>query len=107
MNKRIKKIRNTSKIKFLNKQNFPVLKIFRSLTNIYAQVVIDSKVVASTNSLKIAGNKMDKSRQVGSLIADKLLKNKIHQVIFDRGTYKYHGRVKVLAESAREKGLKI
>lgn len=94
----------------------PRLNVFRSLTNIYAQIIDDTKgntlVSASTldealkGKLKNGGNK-EAAKEVGKLIAQKALDKGIKQVVFDRGGYIYHGRVKELAEAAREAGLEF
>ena len=94
----------------------PRLCVFRSLNHIYAQVIDDSQghtlTSASTLDPEIKSEtggkvKTDKSKLVGSLIAKRALSNGISQVVFDRGGYKYHGRVKALAEAARQEGLKF
>lgn len=90
----------------------PRLNVFRSLKNIYAQIIDDTTgrtlVAASTldESLKgkNGGNK-EAAREVGKLIAEKAAKAGIKDVVFDRGGYVYHGRVMELAEGAREGGL--
>lgn len=94
----------------------PRLCIFRSLNHIYAQLIDDERshtlASASTISPEIKGevaskNKSTQAELVGSLLAKRALGMKITQVVFDRGGYKYHGRVKALAEAAREGGLKF
>ena len=92
----------------------PRLNVFRSLKNIYVQVIDDSTgntlAAASTldealkGKLEHSGNK-NAAKEVGKLIAQKALDKGIKQVVFDRGGYIYHGRVKELAEGAREAGL--
>jgi len=94
----------------------PRLSIHRSLKNIYCQLIDDGRactlVAASTRSPEITGqvpnggNKAGASA-VGKLIAEKALAAGIKKVIFDRGPYRYHGRVKALAETAREAGLEF
>ncbi|MEN3184307.1 MAG: 50S ribosomal protein L18 [Atribacterota bacterium] len=90
----------------------PRLSVFRSLKHIYAQIINDDEgrtlVAASSLSPEIRGMKGTKTeiaRAVGRLIAQKALEKGITKVVFDRGGYKYHGRVKALAEGAREAGL--
>lgn len=92
------------------------LSVFRSLRHIYAQVVDDltghTLASASTLSPEILKNnsqkvKTEKARLVGSLIGQRALQKGIKQVVFDRGGYKYHGRVKALAEAARQAGLEF
>lgn len=90
----------------------PRLSVFRSLKHIYAQIINDDEgrtlVAASSLSPEIQGLKGTKTeiaRAVGRLLAQKALEKGITKVVFDRGGYKYHGRVKALAEGAREAGL--
>ncbi|MCJ7743778.1 MAG: 50S ribosomal protein L18 [Dehalococcoidales bacterium] len=94
----------------------PRLAVFRSLNHIYIQVVDDTQshtlVSASTLDPDIKGSidsqkKTEQAKLVGSLVAKRALSQGIKQVVFDRGGYKYHGRVKALAEAAREAGLKF
>lgn len=94
----------------------PRLNVYRSLKHIYAQVIDDvagvTLVAASSHEPSIregkssCGNK-DAARQVGKLIAEKATAKGIKEVIFDRGGYLYHGRIKELAEGAREAGLEF
>lgn len=94
----------------------PRLNVFRSLNNIYAQIIDDTKgvtlVSASTLDKELkdrpghGGNK-EAAKAVGALIAKKALEAGIKQVVFDRGGYLYHGRVKELADAAREAGLEF
>ena len=96
--------------------NSPRLNVYRSLNNIYAQVIDDvaGKTLVAASSLdkeikdavKSAGNK-EAAQLVGKLVAEKALEQGITSVTFDRGGYIYHGRVKALAEGAREAGLKF
>lgn len=91
----------------------PRLTIFRSAKHIYAQVVDDEAggtlAAASTLSADLKGakaeGKTDAARNVGALIAKMCKEKKIEQVVFDRNGYLYHGRVRALAEAAREAGL--
>lgn len=90
----------------------PRLSVFRSSKHIYAQLIDDERgktlVAARDAELKrVKGKKVDIAREVGKLIAEKALAKKITKVVFDRGGYKYHGRVKALAEGAREGGLQF
>lgn len=92
------------------------LSIFRSASNIYAQIIDDTEghtlVAASTlekelkDTIKSGGN-CDAAAAVGKLIAKRALEKKIAKVVFDRGGFLYHGRVKVLADAARESGLEF
>ncbi len=89
----------------------PRLVVFRSLTHIYAQIIDDDKraVLASASDLKskAKGTKVEKATEVGKEIAKAATDKKIKAVVFDRNGYKYHGRVKAVAEGAREGGLKF
>jgi large subunit ribosomal protein L18 len=90
----------------------PRLSVFRSNVHIYAQIIDDVQgktlVSASSNELKNAkGTKVEISKEVGKLLAKKAIEANIESVVFDRGGYLYHGRVKGLAEGAREGGLKF
>jgi large subunit ribosomal protein L18 len=92
----------------------PRLSIFRSNSDIYAQLIDDVKGVtiaaASSREKDIAAqkvNKVDKSKLVGSALARKAVELGVKEVIFDRGGYLYHGRVKSVADGAREGGLQF
>ena len=107
----------------------PRLCVFRSNKHIWAQLIDDEKIktLISAGDLELKKQKKETKKQraeskktkkkfsgkvapafeVGKLIAKKALENKIEKVVFDRGGYKYHGRVKALAEGAREGGLKF
>ena len=92
----------------------PRMSVYRSLNHTYAQVIDDKKgvtlVSASSLEMSVKNNLTDKSKKeiaslVGSLIAERAVGNGLKEVIFDRGGYKYHGRVKAVAEAARKGGL--
>lgn len=90
----------------------PRLNVFRSNTNIYAQVIDDTKgqtlVAASSLELKLEnGGNVEAAKKVGAAIAEKCKEKGIESVRFDRGGYVYHGRVRALADAAREAGLKF
>ena len=89
----------------------PRLAVFRSLTHTYAQVIDDSTgrtlAAASTLDLKSAKNDVGAAQAVGKAIAEKASKAGVGKVVFDRGGYIYHGRVKALADAAREAGLEF
>jgi len=92
----------------------PRLTVFRSNKQIYAQIIndLEGKTLVSASSLvpEISGTtvaKIEQAKQVGQLIAKKALEAGIEQVVFDRNGYLYHGRIKSLAEAAREGGLKF
>jgi len=92
------------------------LSVFRSSKHIYAQVIDDNKgeTLASASSiektmrgnLKSGGNK-DAAKAVGKLVAERALQKGVKEVVFDRGGYLFHGRIKALADAARESGLKF
>ena len=108
INKRTKRIRN--KLKKVSSRNR--LSVFRSNNHIYAQVINDSKGVtlASASTLEKELVKDQKGRKelaatVGKEIAKRLIEKGIKDVAFDKGGYKYHGLIKILADSARKEGL--
>lgn len=110
--KRKKRVRG----KIFGTQERPRLSAFRSSRHIYVQAIADDsgKTLAEASTLskelkeKVAGlKKAEVAREVGKLVAERLLSENITEVIFDRGMYLYHGRVKALAEAAREAGLKF
>jgi large subunit ribosomal protein L18 len=93
----------------------PRLNVFRSLQHIYAQVIDDSSGVtlaaASSNEPAVrdslSGTKTDRARAIGKAIAERAREKGVTAVVFDRGGYLYHGRVKALADAAREAGLEF
>ncbi len=90
----------------------PRLNVFRSNKGIYCQLIDDLKghTIAAANSLDssiTSGNKTEQAKAVGLLIAEKAKAAGVHTVVFDRGGYLYHGRVKALADGAREGGLQF
>lgn len=92
----------------------PRLNVFRSNSNIFAQIIDDEQGITLVSAssldkeLKLAnGSNKEAATKVGELIATRALKANIKKVVFDRGGYLYHGRVKALAEAAREKGLEF
>lgn len=110
--KRKKRIRS----KIFGDPKRPRLAVYKSNTNIYAQVVndIEGKTLVSASTLdknlksKLkAGSKVEAAKQVGALVAEKALAKSIKEVVFDRSGFLFHGRVKALADAAREKGLKF
>ena len=109
-----RKVRYAIRNKVSGTSEKPRLAIFRSNKQIYAQLINDLKGVtlASASSRDKAlvgtkGNKIEQAVSVGKLIADNAKKAGVEAVVFDRGGFLYHGRVKALAESAREAGLKF
>jgi len=87
----------------------PRLSVFKSNKAIYAQIINDEKghtiVAASSKELGSSGVNIEAAKEVGKKIAEKAGANGVENVVFDRGGYVYHGRVKALAEGAREGGL--
>lgn len=110
--KRISRIRK----KIQGTTERPRLRVFKSNKHIYAQIIDDtvSKTIVSMSTMDKAFTKSDEekgkigdAKQVGTLIAERALAAGVEQVVFDRGGYNYHGRVKSLSEGAREGGLKF
>ncbi len=88
----------------------PRLSVFKSTKHMYAQLIDDdkAKVLAQVSDLKMKkGKKVDHSIEIGKLIAKEALAKKIEKVVFDRGGFVYHGRIKAVADGAREGGLKF
>jgi large subunit ribosomal protein L18 len=90
----------------------PRLNVYRSLNHIYAQVIDDQKgetlVSASTMALKIkTGGNVAAAKEIGKAVAELAVKKGVKKVVFDRGGYLYHGRIKALADAAREAGLEF
>ena len=112
INSKIKrKIRNRKKLKDVNTNKLRVT-VFKSSKNIYAQIIDDkiSKTLVSASSTEkelknSKKKKMELSNTLGELLAKRAKEKKINSVYFDRGGYKYHGRIKALAESLRKNGL--
>ncbi|HOK00530.1 MAG TPA: 50S ribosomal protein L18 [Candidatus Pacearchaeota archaeon] len=117
-----RKIRHKRILNKVVNPNKPRLFVFKSNKHIYAYLIDDNKkkILFSVNDNNISEKKDSskkednlrtgkilKSYLVGKLIAQKAIENKIKEIVFDRGGYKYHGRVKALAEGAREGGLKF
>lgn len=94
----------------------PRFNVFRSLRHIYAQLIDDTRghTLAAASTLdpelrdKVRGlTKTEQAKLVGGLLAERALEHGVKKVAFDRGGYKYHGRVKALAEASRERGLEF
>lgn len=89
----------------------PRLIVYRSLSYIHAQIINDDskKVLMSTSDMKMKGKatKTERAKKVGTEIAKLAKEKKIEKIVFDRNGYKYHGRVKALADGAREGGLEF
>ena len=117
--KRLARLRRKKRVrkKVFGTPERPRLSVYRSLKHIYVQVIDDTKgitlVAASTldpalrEQLKGIKGKIEAARLVGKLVAERALEKGIKKVVFDRGGFKYHGRVKALADGAREAGLEF
>lgn len=107
------RIRHRIRRKIRGNTDRPRLSVFRSNKEIYCQLIDDlsGKTLAfassSEEALPANGNKTERAKSVGQLIGQRAMDLNINTVVFDRGGYIYHGRVKALAEGAREKGLKF
>jgi large subunit ribosomal protein L18 len=112
MNKTDKRIRLKKKIraKITGTMERPRLSIFRSNKFIYAQIIDDTtgKTLFSASDVKATkGTKTERAKEVGKMVAEISLKNKIDKVVFDRNGFKYTGRIKTVADEARAGGLKF
>ena len=110
------KIRRERRIRRIRKRvsgtaERPRLRVTRTLKHIYAQIIDDEQGVtlaaASSVGLKIAGGNVEAARQVGRALGEIALSRDIRKICFDRGGRKYHGRIKALADAAREAGLEF
>lgn len=105
------KRRNRVRAKIFGTKEIPRLSVFRSNKGFFIQLIDDNegKTLASVDSKEIKGamKKTDAAKEGGRLVAKKAIEKKIGKVVFDRGGYKYHGRVKAVADGAREGGLKF
>ena len=108
-----RKLRNRKKLKKVNNNRYRV-SINKSLNNISAQIIddINKKTLVSASSIeknfKIKKiKKIDKSSIIGEILAKRAKEKNINEVYFDRGSYKYHGRVKIFADTLRKNGLKF
>ncbi len=97
----------------IRNQEVPRLSVYRSSKHFYAQIFdsLGSKVIVSASTLekdlKISSNNLDGASEVGKVVAERAMKSGIRKVVFDRSGYKYHGRIKALADSARKSGLEF
>lgn len=98
-----------TRARILGTKERPRLSVFRSLNHISVQIIDDTAsntiVSACDKELKSKGKKIEISLEVGKLIAKKALEAKISKVVFDKGSYRFHGRVKAVADGAKEGGL--
>ena len=112
--KNISRIRRAKKSRIhIRDQESPRLTVFRSSKHFYAQIFdsLGAKVIVSASTvekdLKIGANNVAGAKEVGKRVAERALENGIKKVVFDRSGYKYHGRIKALADSARDAGLEF
>ena len=108
-----RKLRNRKKLKKVNDNRYRV-SVSKSLNNLFAQIIDDknSKTLVSASSIEkeIKKNKIkkiEKSSLIGEILAKRAKEKNINEVYFDRGEYKYHGRIKIFAETLRKNGLKF
>ena len=112
-NKSKRMLRNRQKLKSVNKERYRV-SVSKTLKNLSAQIIDDklNKTLVSASSIEKAikskkAKKMDKSNLIGEILAKRAKEKNIIKVYFDRGGYKYHGRVKAFADTLRKNGLKF
>ena len=112
-NKTKRKLRNRKKLKSVNVNRYRI-SVTKSLNNLFAQIIDDKQkktlVSASSIEKEIKAKKIkkiEKSSMIGEILAKRAKEKNISEVYFDRGEYKYHGRVKVFAETLRKNGLKF
>jgi large subunit ribosomal protein L18 len=112
-NKTKRRIRNRKKLKRVNNSKFRI-SVSKSLNNLSAQIIDDAQnktLVSVSSTEKVIKSKkikkMEKSSLIGELLAKRAKEKNINEVYFDRGEYKYHGRVKTFAETLRKNGLKF
>ena len=114
LNKKIKrKLRNRKRVKKLNKTRFRV-SVSKSLNNLSAQIIDDKQKITLVSASSIEKDvkskktkKMEKSSLIGEILAKRAKEKNITEVYFDRGEFKYHGRIKAFAETLRKNGLKF
>ena len=112
--KNISRLRRARKSRSnIRNQESPRLSVYRSSQHFYAQIFdsIGSKVIVSASTVEkdmnLKSNNIDAAVQVGKKVAERALENGVKKVVFDRSGYRYHGRIKALADSAREAGLEF
>ena len=112
--KNISRLRRARKSRSnIRNQESPRLSVYRSSQHFYAQIFdsLGSKVIVSASTVEkdsnLKSNNIDAAVQVGKKVAERALENGIKKFVFDRSGYRYHGRIKALADSAREAGLEF
>ena len=113
-NKEKRKLRNRKKLRDNNNQNRYRITVKKSLNNLFAQIIDDKqkKTLVSASSIekeikKNKTKKIEKSNLIGEILAKRAKEKNISEVYFDRGEYRYHGRIKAFAEILRKNGLKF
>ena len=110
-NSRVERRHKRVRAKISGTAQRPRLSVFRSLNHLYAQLIDDTKGITLISvkdaDVKVGKTKTEKAFEIGKLIATKAKEKNISQAVFDRGAFKYGGRVKALADGAREAGLTI
>tara|TARA_B100001029_G_scaffold178274_1_gene184683 strand:+ start:626 stop:982 length:357 start_codon:yes stop_codon:yes gene_type:complete len=113
-NKAKRKLRNRKKLRDNNNQNRYRISVTKSLNNLFAQIIDDKqkKTLVSASSIekeikKNKTKKIEKSNLIGEILAKRAKEKNISEVYFDRGEYRYHGRIKAFAETLRKNGLKF
>ncbi len=99
--------RTRNKLRYISSR--PRLSVFRSNQHIYAQIIddVEKTTLVSAYEKETTGTKIERARKLGLALAAAAMEKKIKEVAFDKGSYAYHGRVKALAEGAREGGLQF
>lgn len=110
--KQLRIARRKARVQVSGTADKPRFSVYRSLKGIYAQIINDEtgKTLVSASSKDIKANKMKKAEiaaEVGKLLSERAKEKNISRVVFDRGSAKYHGRIKALADGAREGGLRF
>ena len=112
--KNISRLRRARKSRSnIRNQESPRLTVYRSSQHFYAQIFdsLGSKVIVSASTVEkdmnLKSNNIDAAMQVGKKVAERALENGVKKVVFDRSGYRYHGRIKALADSARKAGLEF
>ena len=112
--KNVSRLRRAKKLRSnIRNQESPRLTVYRSSQHFYAQIFdsLGSKVIVSASTLEkdfnLKSNNVEAVVEVGKKVAERALENGVKKVVFDRSGYRYHGRIKALADSAREAGLEF
>tara|TARA_A100001011_G_scaffold178600_1_gene187356 strand:+ start:165 stop:518 length:354 start_codon:yes stop_codon:yes gene_type:complete len=112
-NKTKRKLRNRKKLKSVNNNRYRI-SVTKSLNNLFAQIIDDKQKITLVSASSIEKEikskkvkKIEKSSLIGEILAKRAKEKNISEVYFDRGEYKYHGRVKIFAETLRKNGLKF